>query len=155
MKSRIALILPVILLAACDKGEPMRVTINSDGKEQVGRVEAGSGGFKADLEIPGLAALGRKMDIDGVRLYPDSKVSGININDRDGRETVAIQFTSPADRAKVGDWFATQLKDNRFEAKATPTGYAGKTSDGDWFALDLTAAGAQTKGEFRMGKTAS
>lgn len=155
MKSRIALILPVILLAACEKGEPMRVTINSDGKEKAGRVEAGSGGFKADLEIPGLAALGRKMDIDGVRLYPDSKVSGININDRDGRETVAIQFTSPADRAKVGDWFATQLKDNRFEAKATPTGYAGKTSDGDWFALDLTAAGAQTKGEFRMGKTAS
>jgi hypothetical protein len=156
MNSRLVLLLPIALLAACEKGEPMRVTINKDGASSTdnGRVEMGTDGFKADIELPGLASLGSKMKIDGVPLYPDSKVSGININDQDGRETVAIQFTSPADRAKVGEWFAGQFKDNRFEAAATPTGYAGKTGDGEWFALDLTAAGAQTRGEFRMGKSA-
>lgn len=152
MISRFALLLPIVLLAACEKGEPMRVTINSDGKEKVGNVEMGTAGFKADIEIPGLASLGRKMKIDGVPLYPESVVSGININDKDGGENVAIQFTAPADRARVGEWFGKQFADNRFQAKPTPTGYAGTTNDGDEFALDLTAAGAQTKGEFRMGK---
>jgi hypothetical protein len=157
MNVRLALILPIALLAACGKGEPTRVTINADGNsaEDTGRVQMGAGGFKADLQIPGLAALGSKMEIDGVPLYPDTKVSGININDKDGREAVSIQFTAPADRAKVGEWFGTRFAAKGFQANATPTGYAGKTSDGEWFALDLTAAGAQTKGEFRTGKSSN
>lgn len=155
MVSRSFILLPLALaIPACDKGEPMRVTINSDGNSssKPGRVEAGSGGFKADLNIPGLAALGKKMEIDGVPLYPGSSVQGVNINDRDGRETVSIKFSAPGDRAKVGDWFAKQFSDHEFQANATPTGYAGKTSDGDWFALDLAGAGEATRGEFRMGK---
>ena len=56
MPARLALLLPIALLAACDKGEPTRVTINAGTNGSVpaekGSVELGGDGFKANLEIP-------------------------------------------------------------------------------------------------------
>ena len=158
MNAHFALILPIALLAACEKGEPTRVTINTNGNGAAstdkGKVEIGTGGFKADIQIPGMAAMGDRMKIDGVRLYPQSTVSGVNIDAGEGdNDRFAMQFTAPADRAKVSEWFAGQFKDSKFEARTTPTGYAGTTADGDWFTLDLTdAGGGKTRGEFKFGK---
>ena len=51
-------------------------------------------GVKADVQIPFLGALTGNMDIDGLRLYPDSKVAGIHINADDAKEAAQM----------VGEW---------------------------------------------------
>lgn len=156
MFARLALLMPVALLVGCEKGEPTRVTINTGNQtsEKGGKVEVGSSGFKADLSIPGLSAMGSHMDLDGVRLYPESKVNSIDVNGADaGESKVTLQFTSPADHGKVAEHFARQFKDGGFTARRTPTGFAGETSDGNWFTLDLKGAGAaSTIGEFKLGE---
>ena len=141
MNAKLVLLLPLAVLAACDKGA------------ESSNVKIDTGGFKADLDLPGFSRISEGMEIDGVKLYPGSKVSNISVDakrENDGRFT--MRFSAPADRAKVGGWFAGQFRENGFAARATPTGFAGNTKDGDWFTLDLTAAGAQTSGEFRLGK---
>ena len=145
------------LLAACDKGEPTRVTINAgtngSAPAEKGSVQIGGDGFKADIEIPGLASLGGRMKMDGVRLYPNAKVTQINIDGAEGKNgRVAVSFTAPADRAKVSAWYADQMRDAEFAARQTPTGFAGETKDGNWFTLDLRDAGGQTSGEFKLGE---
>lgn len=148
---------PLALLAACDKGEPTRVTINAgtndSGPADKDSVQIGADGFKADIEIPGLAMLGGRMKMDGVRLYPDARVTNITIDGDEGKEgRVAVSFTAPAERAKVASWYAAQMRQARFAARPTPTGFAGETKDGNWFTLDLKEAGTQTAGEFKLGE---
>lgn len=157
MAARLTLLLPIALLAACDKGEPTRVTINAgtngSAPAEKGSVQLGGDGFKANIEIPGLAALGGRMEMDGVKLYPDAKVTNINIDGNEGQQgRVAVNFTAPADREKVAAWYAGQLKGAQFAARPTPTGFAGETKDGNWFTLDLKEAGGQTAGEFKLGE---
>ncbi|NNM76868.1 hypothetical protein HJG53_08150 [Sphingomonas sp. ID1715] len=157
MFARLTILAALVLLAACDKGEPTRVTINagSNGTAPAnkGTVQVGGDGFKADIEIPGLASLGGRMKMDGVRLYPDAKVTNINIDgDKGDKGRVAVSFTAPADRARVAAWYVEQMRDAEFKARETPTGFAGETKDGNWFTLDLKEAGAQTLGEFKLGE---
>lgn len=152
-----AIIAACVLLAACDKGEPTRVTINAgtngSAPAEKGKVEIGGDGFKADLEIPGLAALGGRMQMDGMRFYPDAKITNIAIDGNEGQEgRVAVSFSAPADRAKVAAWYTDQMKQADFTARPTPTGFAGETKDGNWFTLDLTEAGGRTNGEFKLGE---
>ena len=141
MNARFVLLLPIALLAACDKGA------------ESSNIKIDTGGLKADVDLPGFARISEGMEIDGVKLYPGSKVSNISVDAKrktDGRMT--MRFSAPDERAKVSGWFAGQFRENGFAARTTPTGFAGTTKDGDWFTLDLTAAGAQTGGEFRLGK---
>lgn len=146
-----------LVLAGCE-GEPARVTINGgDRPAQTASVKVNdSSGFKADIQIPGLGKLAGDMDIDGVKPFPSSTFSGIDIDAGDKRdEKVALTFVAPARRPEVAAWYAKQFQENGFAARATPTGYAGTTKDGDWFTLDLTEEGGRTTGAFKLGKSQS
>ena len=88
MSARLALLLPIALLAACDrKGDGAAVQIRSDnGSTDISalpskdsRLKIDTPGVKADIDVPFLGALTEKMDIDGLRLYPNSKIAGIHI----------------------------------------------------------------------------
>lgn len=164
MHARLFLIIPAALLAACGRDpDPTTVTIDArndsggqitaePGKES--RLRIDTGGFKADVKMPGLGRMVNNADIDGVEMYPGTKVSGVNIDGTgrkdDGKFT--MRFDAPAGRAKVGAWFREQFAQNDFTARPTPTGFAGTKKDGDWFVLDLTdAPGGHTLGEFRLG----
>jgi hypothetical protein len=160
MNARFALLLPIALLAACEKSEdPTRVSIRTGDVENGAAADDGSvfsidtNGFKANIQVPGLAGLSDRMKIDGVRLYPESRVSAVNIAEAGESGGVTLQFTAPADRAKVGGWFADQFKENGFAAEATAKGYAGTTADGDRFTLTLADAPAgTTRGAFSLGE---
>lgn len=156
MSARFVLLPVLALLGACE-GESARVTVNADAQSTLGTVKVnGASGFKADLTVPGLGKLAGNMDIDGVKPFPSSTFSGIDIDAADERdEKVALTFVAPARRAEVADWYARQFRDNGFAARTTPTGYAGTTKDGDWFTLDLTEEGGRTTGAFKLGKTQS
>ena len=165
MNARIALFVPVALLAACGRDpDPTTVTVTAggDGNAQItaepgkeSRLKIDTDGFKADIKVPGLGVLTHKMEIDGVKLYPGSKVAGVNIEGGKGRDDgrFAMRFDAPAGQDKVGEWFGEQFAKNDFTARKTPTGYAGTKRDGDWFTLDLTATpDGHTLGEFKLGK---
>ncbi len=167
MIDRIALLAPFLLLAACgEDSDPTTVTVrassNGNGNGQLvaepsseSRLKIDTAGFKADIKVPGLGMIANNMDIDGVDLYPGSKLAGVNIQGGEGKDDgrFSMRFDAPADRAKVGAWFRDQFAENDFAARQTPTGYAGTKGDGNWFTLDLTPTpDGHTLGEFRLAK---
>lgn len=165
MDARLFVILPVALMAACGRDtDPATVTIDARNESggvvtaeptKESRLWIDTGGFKADVKMPGLGRMLNNADIDGVEMYPGTKVSGVNIDGAgsgdDGKFT--MRFDAPADKARVGAWFRDQFAQNDFTARPTPTGFAGTKEDGDWFVLDLSdASGGHTRGEFRLGE---
>jgi hypothetical protein len=141
------------LLAACDRKEDAPVEIRSAEKPGQSRLKIDADGFKADVNLPLAAMISDKMEIDGVKLFPGSKITGVDIDAKgqeDGR--VTMRFEAPAPRDKVADWFRTQFAEQKFQARQTSGGFAGTSADGNWYTLDLKQGGGGTAGEFRLGK---
>jgi hypothetical protein len=151
MNARFALLLPLVLVAACERKAE---NTQAAGAATGANVKIETPAFKADLDLPFMDALGDKMDVDGVKLFPGSKVAGVNVNAmREDAGRVSMRFEAPADRAKVADWFGKQFAANATQVRPTPGGYAGETKDGAWFTLDLKEGGnGRTEGEFRIGE---
>jgi hypothetical protein len=149
MTRRFTLLLPVAMLAACERNAE-RPANTADGAS----LKIETPGLKADVDLPFVDALSDKMDVSGVKLFPGSKVAGVSVNamNKDAGR-VSMRFEAPADRAKVADWFGKQFAENAANVRATPTGFAGATKDGAWFTLALSdAPGGRTQGEFRIGE---
>lgn len=92
--------------------------------------------FKANIEIPGLTFGGDHLDMDGMKLYPGSKVTGVRVHavDRPANNTgeVAMTFASPAAPAVVARHMADQARQAGFTvASASDTLVSGSKVDGD------------------------
>jgi len=63
------------------------VAINADGK--TGKVSVNLPGFNADLKLPKMMLDHSNFDLDGVKLYPESKVRSVVVNadDTGGHDT--------------------------------------------------------------------
>lgn len=126
------------------KDEDGGVAINADGK--TGKVSVNLPGFNANLKLPKMMLDHSNFDLDGVKLYPESKVRSVNVDadDTGGKDkaNVRIAFESPADVAKVSAWFKTGFADEGMTVSQTPTGFSGTTDDGDAFVLTLAPNGA-------------
>ncbi|MBS0504874.1 MAG: hypothetical protein JSS55_13965 [Proteobacteria bacterium] len=165
MNPRLAFLLPLVVLGACDRKEhkaSVEITsangstvINAEpGKDS--RLKIDTPGVKADIKVPFMGMIAGNMDIDGVKLYPDSKILGVNINatdnddDRnDGRFT--MRFQAPADRAKVADWFTKQFADNDFKMTLSGSRFTGTNDEGKPVTLDMRdGANGTTEGEIRI-----
>jgi hypothetical protein len=147
---RLALILvSVVGLAACGHKETQetQTTVTKDGvttttitKRVVDRDTAHASNsasalsidandFKANLEIPGLAFGGEHMDLDGMKLYPGSKVTGMHVHatDRgsDQRGEVVMNYTSPATPTVVAPYIADQARKAGFTLTSNTTALVG------------------------------
>lgn len=134
------------------------VDIKADGA--TGKVSVKVPGFDANLSLPKMDLGAGSFDLDGVELYPGSRVSGVNVAaDSSGagdHAVVRIKFTSPAEIAKVRGWYVKGFADKGVKATPTSTGFAG-TVDGDSrFTLTLVPNGTnETSGSVEIvdGKT--
>ena len=154
MYARLTMVTALALLAACDRKEGDPVEIRTAEKPGQSRLKIEADGFKADVNLPMVNMMSDKMEIDGVKLFPGSKITGVDIDAKgteDGR--VTMRFQSPAPREKVVDWFRTQLAEQKFEARQTSGGFAGTSAEGNWYTLDLKEGEGGTAGEFRLGKS--
>lgn len=157
-----SIILAVLLaapLAACGDGkEGTSISINSsdaggninadvDGKS--GKVSIDTPMFKGKLTLPKLDLGSDNVELNGVHLYPGSKVTTMNIaavgsdkdeNGKDDDSTVKIVFDSPADPATVRDWFAEKLGKADFTLAKEGMSLVGTDDDKKPFRLDLVAA---------------
>lgn len=133
--------------ATTDKGSS--VTITADGK--TGNVGFKVPGFDTNIRLPKKLLDDSNFDIDGVKLYPGSTVDTVNItaNDQGGKDEqtdVRIGFTSPADPAKVSDWFRDQFGKQSIKASGDAAKLTGTTKDGEAFTIELTDKDGKTAG---------
>jgi hypothetical protein len=145
-----------LILAACGDGEGTSVSINAtsskgegvavDADGKTGNVAVKVPGFAANMKMPRIMLDSANFDIDGVKLYPESKVRSLNIlaDDAKGGDSanVQVQFDAPATPDEVRDWFAKAFADKSVSTSLDGTGLKGKTKDGDAFTIRLAPAGA-------------
>ncbi|MGR4891743.1 hypothetical protein ACIPPQ_12000 [Sphingopyxis sp. LARHCG72] len=166
------LIPPMMLLAACGSdekksGDGTQVSINAGdehGGVQIktgkdgGNIKIGGDGAAIDIDIPDFVDLDVEsdFDIDGVKLYPGSKVTTVDVdaNDRNGasKATVKLGFTSPAAPAKAADWMAGEFAKKGVKVTRTGDTLAGKDKDGADFRINFAPDGANAKGEVVITK---
>jgi len=131
-------------------------TIAADG--ETGRVSIDLGSIAGNFKLPKLKLGGSDVDIDGVKLYPGSKVTGLDIDDpsskAEGDGRVSIRFDAPAAPATVQRYFLDAFKEKGVTAKADGTGLQGKGEDGKPFTMTLTKAGEGTRGVVLFGPKA-
>ena len=168
------LIPPMMLLAACGQGEEKKdkateVSINAGdehggvqittGKDGNGRLKICGDGVGIDMKIPDFVDLDVEgdFDIDGVKLYPGSNVTTVNVDasDKNGQDkaTVELGFTSPAAPAKAADWMAGEFAKKDIKVARTGDTLAGKTSDGDDFTISFAPDGANARGKVLITKS--
>lgn len=156
MRASIILATLVLLpLAACgDDKEGTTISINAQGADGnvVGGID-GNGqvaidvpGFSGKLTLPKLHLDGGDFDLNGVKLYPGSKISNLNIMAHEGKKdgddhgTVRVTFDSPADPATVRDWFADKLGKADFTLRKDGMALVGTDEEKKPFRLELQPA---------------
>ncbi|WP_194954865.1 hypothetical protein [Sphingopyxis solisilvae] len=167
------LIPPMMLLAACgseekkaddstevsinagDKGGGIQIKSGADG----GKLKIDAGGVNIGLDIPNVGDLdiGQDFDIDGVGLYPGSKITSMDIDARDknGRHEAKAKFgfTTPAAPAIAADWMAGEFAKKGIKVTRTGDAIAGTAKDGDNFMIRFNPDGKASKGEVLISKS--
>lgn len=166
---RAFLILPILILSACGQGRDDKaaadgadITINADGDDGKVKITSGSDGSKLaikgdgvniNMDLPdfGKMDISSDFDIDGVNLYPGTKISSLNVDasDKQGADKaiVRVSFSSPATPAKAADWMAAEFAKQDTQVTRKGDTLAGKTEDGDDFTIRFDPAGTISKGE--------
>lgn len=153
-----AIILPLIL-SACSRSEDggssvsidlsddstedsEKITIGGDGKDSKFSIKAD--GFSMDVDLPEITLDSDDFDLNNVALYPGSKITNFDIEDRKGEGgKVTVSFVSPTDIAAASDWFETKMTEEKFEVVRDGNDLSGSTDGGDPFTLDLEEDSAE------------
>ena len=156
--------LTLLALAAChqraasDAPAKVSVTAKVDSGDSgpataaaaTGKVAITAPGFDLKVDVPSLALGGDDFELDGVKLYPGSKVTGVAVaaerGEGDKHAKIDVGFTSPADAATVRAWFIDKLGD-RLDDTAAMT---GETRDGNDFRIELTPAARGSTGTIHI-----
>ncbi len=131
------------------------VTAGVDGK--TGQVSINAPGFSGKFSLPKIQLDAKNFDLNGVHLYPGSKIKGMSIfaDHGDGDEKsgkVRVSFDSPADPATVRTWFADKLAKADFKLTASGDSLTGTDEKGDPISIKLTpAADGHSTGEIVAG----
>jgi hypothetical protein len=161
-------VMPLLLLGACemkvgkdekDAKDGASVKIDAGGNVAIAANDGADGvsvsvpGFEGKVKIPGMELGGEHMDIDGMKLYPATKLSGINVTDQNGAGTgvVEMRFTSPAAPDKVAAYYAdaapgadfTDVKVTGAKGSSTVTAIKG---DGDRLTITIDPAAGGSAG---------
>lgn len=141
-------------LAACDRGgEGTQIAITANGSGGAmgkdGEVKIDTPAFKGAFKLPQINLTAENFDINGVHLYPDSRIASVNV-DGTGKDKVTVRFTSPADPATVRTWFAEQFRQAGTEVKVEGNTLTGRDND-HRFTIDLSPQGPQSAGLVRIG----
>ena len=164
---RALLLLTLLPLAACGgSGTGTSFSINAtsdeDGNSTIttdsnGQMAIKAPGFEGAIKLPKFHVNAENFDFNGVKLYPDSQVSALNVDADDSKTgedkgKVRVAFESPAALATVQDWFRDKMTARGFKIESDGDGLKGTTDEGDPFKLILSADGdRKTKGKLEIG----
>jgi hypothetical protein len=162
-------VVPLLLLGACemkvgkDEGakDSASIKVDESGNVAISASDGADGvsvsvpGFEGKVKIPGMELGGDHMDIDGMKLFPGTKLSGINVTDQagpgSGTGVVEMRFTSPAAPDKIAAYYAAAAPENDFtdvkvsQAKGASVVTALK-NDGDRLTITINPAAVGSAG---------
>jgi len=153
--------LPLLALAACHADVDMNDAGNGQDGDNVhiamkDNKDGGSGvsvnvpGFNANVSLPNINLAGH-IDLDGIKLAPNSHVSGINVDAQDGRDgngqgIVHMSFTNTDGPGTVIDHYARSAADAGYgDIVRTGTSLSAKKDD-KTFAVEVGPDGNGSKG---------
>src|SRR5512139_2351359 len=108
----ISMLIGLGVLSACNDPDERRVSAQNDnGTDLSMSVDGGNGGAngKVSISLPSLKLNNPDVDIDGVKLYPGARVTGVDISGEDGQSEggMTIRFISDAAPNKIRDYYIT------------------------------------------------
>jgi hypothetical protein len=137
-----------ISIVADSKEKAGVFTANADGK--TGEVSVAFPGFEAKVELPKINLDDTNFDLDGVKLYPGSRVKTVNVKAAEGSKgdqaTVNVVFEAKDAPKAVADWYAAELARNKADFARSGNSLSGHTRDNDAFAIKLASAPDGTLG---------
>lgn len=170
-KTVLMMSVPLLLLAGCkvkvdtDKGgnDSASVTIGADGNVAISADDGAEGlsvsvpGFEGKMKIPGLELGGDHMDIDGMKLYPGTKLSGISVFDQggEGHGKVDMRFTSPASPDQLSAYYTDAARAAGFSDIAAKKEKGGVVvtavkGDGDRLTISANPATGGSSGQIQV-----
>lgn len=150
----------LLAVAGCDKADKgTSVTITGENGNALAAVSGESGevkidtpGFKGSFTLPKIQLDADSFDLNGVKLPPGSRVTGMNIDGKDDAGAMRIGFDSPVAPEALRDWFRERLPKAGYTVEASGTGLSGVTDDKRAFHLEVApAAGGHTSGTISIG----
>jgi len=156
----ISMLIGLGVLSACNDPDERRVSAQNDNGSDVSMsIDGGKGGGpgKISLSLPSLKLDNPDVDIDGVKLFPGAKVTGVDISGQEGGSEggLTVRFNAKEPPEKIRDYYLKAFKAKGMTAKATRGGIAGTDHDGQGFRIDLEANnGGGTLGAIHMGNKA-
>lgn len=154
------ILLPVAALAACNvtrhdaaggEGGNVHVAIG-DGAGTSQQVSITTSGFDANLTLPNLD-LGSHMQLEGLKIAPDTKVTNVDVNGKDGADghgVVRVAFTNPTRPAALIDYYRQALTGAGYSIGAGNGSGLTATKAGKAFALSAVPQGAGSSGTITL-----
>ena len=156
MRLILALCCPVVLLVGCDvhsnadtKGSDA-VHIAVDAKDGgSSHVSVNVPGFDAKVSVPNFMTNGGHMDIDGMKLAPDTKIASVDVlgdgdKSKDGG-SVHLAFTNPKPPADLIAYYRQAAGDAGYTVSTKDDGLDG-AKGAKTFSLRLSAEGGGSRG---------
>jgi len=153
--------LPLLALAACHADVDMSDAGNSQDGDNVhiamkDNKDGGSGvsvnvpGFNASVSLPNINLAGH-VDLDGIKLAPNTHVDGLNVDARNGNNgngegIVHMSFTNSDGPAAVIDYYARSAADAGYGAIARTGNSLSAKKDDKTFAVEIAPDGSGSKG---------
>lgn len=161
-----------LALSACSAGESeegdgfeMSIDVDGEGGSTPDKVKIGgkgedskfsikTDGFSMDVDLPQISLDSDDFDMNNVALYPGTKVTGLNIEDKDGQGgKVVLSFDAPTGINDLTSWFEKKMTEENFVVEKDGNALSGKTDEGDPFLLQLTEKAAdQTSGKLEFSE---
>lgn len=153
--------LPLIALAAChakvdmgdagndQDGDNVHIAMQ-DNKDGGSGVSVDAPGFNASVSLPNINLAGH-VDLDGIKLAPNSHVSGLNVDAQDSKNgndqgVVRMDFTNTDPPAAVIDHYARSAADAGYgDIVRTGSSLSAKKDD-KTFAVEIASNGSGSKG---------
>lgn len=129
-----------LALAACSSGGNDNGMVTVSANTLDGNVSVRVPGVSIDTKLPKAMFTKGDFDIDGVKLFPGSKIQTMDVNagGKPGAKTIVdITFSSPASVEAVHKHFAEGFTREEVAYKTYGSTLTGKTSDGNDFAIDM------------------
>jgi hypothetical protein len=167
----LARLIPValpLLLGACDmkvgkdesRDNISTVLADGEGNVVVAAAEEPQGmsvsvpGFQAKVNIPGLELDSEHLDIDGLKLYPGTRVTTVNVNSKEGAG-VMMHFTSPGTPAQLAQYYADSARQHNFtdvsvRSDTVRSTLAATKPDGDRLTIALAPAANGSSGQITV-----
>lgn len=135
-----------------DTSESSSITIGGEGDDS--KFSIRTDGFSMDVDMPSLSIDSKDFDLNNVSLYPGSKVTGMKIEDVDGKGgQVILDFVAPAGTDELVTWFEEKMTEEKFTVAKDGTKLSGTTDEGDPFELSLTQSSAdETSGQLKFSE---